>query len=209
MYQAICGSRSYQLNLPKSDYDIIICGDKIENSIENSHQICHSTEWFVRALSFFEDAYRIQLFYPDRFLINSQLISYIKENREEIIAKNKINLYNSYFSKSLGLSYNLEKLYKNYPKRAMYSNLFYDSLYRYATQDISFQEAFIPEEAFRQWLLAVRQGKIPIEELLKRNEELRKKAESVKDFYNNQDKIYLNNTISDLNDILNTKVELL
>ena len=85
-------------------------------------------------------------------------------------------IYSAYMRKADGLSTDLEFLWKRFPKRAAYSCLFYDTMYRYATQDISFAEAFKPNEGFKQWLLAVRRNEIPKEEILLRNRELHNNA---------------------------------
>lgn len=210
MYKCICGSRSYNLNLPTSDYDIVVCGDFDDNiEISHSHEIKKSLDGFIQELLLINiDAYYVQMYFPSEVLVQTELSDYIIQNRENIIKANLDRVYTAYMKKANSLSRKLDTLGMKHPKRAVYSCLFYDTLYRYATQIISFEEAYKPEELFRQWLLSVRKGEIPKEEIIIKNEELRKKAESVSAFYIGvEDKKYLNQVVSDLNKMLNTNID--
>ena len=74
--------------------------------------------------------------------------------------------------------------------------------------NISFAEAFKPNEDFRQWLLAVRRNEIPKEEILLRNRELRNNAIKVAgNFMGKEDVSILNHTIQDMNEMLGTNVD--
>lgn len=209
IYKTICGSRSYGLELPTSDYDIVVCGENnIKSDIPHSHEIIIKPENFHKKLLLLtDDAYDMQLYFPSEILISSELSDYIDVHKEEIISANLNRVYSSHMRKANGLSVDLDKWGIRYPKRSAYSCLFYDTIYRYATQDIVFENAFKPDEDFKQWLLLVKKREIPIEEILKRNEELRKRAESVSDFYANvENKIIINKTISDINEILQINI---
>ena len=209
-YKCILGSRSYNLDLPTSDYDILVCGDFNDNTeIPHSHEIRKMPDKFIRDILLLNiDAYYMQTYFPSEVLVQTELVDYILKNREDIIKANLDKVYATYMKKANSLSDKLDTKGMRFPKRAIYSCLFYDTLYRYATQNISFAEAFKPEESFRQWLLAIRRKEISKEEIIMKNEELRKKAESVSAFYIGvEDKKYLNQVISDLNKMLNTNVE--
>lgn len=204
IYKTICGSRSYGLELPTSDYDIIICGENnVKTNIPHSHEIIIKPENFHKKLLLLtDDAYDMQLYFPREILIPSELSNYINLHKEEIISANLNKVYFSYMKKANGLSVDLNKWGIKYPKRSAYSCLFYDTLYRYATQDIAFEHAFKPNKDFKQWLLSVKKREIPLEEILKRNEELRKSAERISNFYENQqNEMVLNKTISDIKEI--------
>lgn len=210
-YIAIVGSRSYGLEIKNSDYDIVTTEQTILNSsLPNSHYIKLSKENFLKKLLLLDNNYfGMQYFFPYMVLEESNISKYILEKREEILAANLNQIYTSYMEKANGLSTDLDKWYKKFPKRPAYSCLFYDTLYRYASKDISFEEAFKPDGDFKQWLLSIRHNKIPLNEILKINFELKIKAESVKKYYiGKEDKIILNKTVKDLNDLLKTNIEL-
>lgn len=210
-YKAIVGSRSYGLEIKNSDYDIITTEQTILNSsLPNSHYIKLSKEDFLKRLLLLEnDAYFVQMYFPNEILDDSNTSKYILEKREEILAANLDRIYTAYMKKANGLSTDLDKWYKKFPKRPAYSCLFYDTLYRYASKNISFQEAFKPEENFRQWLLDIRYGKIPQKDILMVNKELKTKAENVKNFYiGREDKVVLNKTVEDLNELLETNIKI-
>ena len=210
-YKAIVGSRSYGLEIKNSDYDIITTEQTILNSsLPNSHYIKLSKEVFLKKLLLLEnDAYSVQMYFPNEILDDSNISKYILEKREEILAANLDRIYTAYMRKADGLSTDLDKWYKKFPKRPAYSCLFYDTLYRYASKNISFQEAFKPEENFRQWLLDIRYGKIPLEDILRVNKELKTKAENVKNFYiGREDKVVLNKVVEDLNELLETNIKI-
>ena len=211
MYKCICGSRSYNLNLPASDYDMIIICDNADNEhdIVNSHAIWKEADQFIKDLLLINvEAGYLQYYFPSIILLETEVTNYLIQHREDIIRANLDRVYTAYITKAKSLSRKLDTWGMQYPKRIVYSCLFYDTLYRYATHNISFEEAFKPEEDFRQWLLSVRKGEIAKEEIIRKNEELRIKAESVSAFYIGvENKDYLNQVISDLNQMLNTNVE--
>lgn len=210
-YKAIVGSRSYGLEIKNSDYDIVTTEQTTsKSSFPNSHYIKLSKEDFLKTLLLLDNNYfGIQYFFPYVVLEESNISKYILEKREEILAANLNQIYISYMKKANGLSTDLDKWYNRFPKRPAYSCLFYDTLYRYASKNIPFQEAFKPEENFRQWLLDIRYGKIPLEDILRVNKELKDKAENVKNFYiGREDKAVLNKTVEDLNELLETNIKI-
>lgn len=209
-YRAICGSRSYGVETEASDYDIVL-SSAVDAALpcERAHNIKLTEEQFLRRLLLLENnAYYMQICFPKEILDDSNTAKYIMENRESIVRANLDRIYSAYIGKADGLSWHLEDLWERYPKRAVYSCLFYDTLHRYATQDISFAEAFKPNEDFRQWLLAVRRNEIPKEEILLRNRELRNNAIKVAgNFMGKEDVSILNHTIQDMNEMLGTNID--
>ena len=208
-YRAICGSRSYGIETEASDYDIVLSSaTDAALPCERAHNIKLTEERFLRRLLLLENnAYYMQICFPKEILDDSDTAKYIMENRESIVRANLDRIYSAYIGKADGLSWHLEDLWERYPKRAVYSCLFYDTVHRFATQDISFAEAFRPEEDLRQWLLAVRRREIPKEEILNRNTELRKKAESVAGFYSGvEDGAALQRAVCYLNGLLGTNI---
>ena len=209
-YRAICGSRSYGLETENSDYDVILSSEaEAELPYKHAHNIKMTEDKFLEKLLLLDnDAYYLQYYFPNEILDNSETTKYILENRESIIRANLDRIYSAYMQKANGLSTDLELWWQQFPKRPAYSCLFYDTLYRYATQDISFEEAFKPNEDFRQWLLAVRRNEIPKEEILLKNRELRNNAIKVAgNFVGKEDVRILNHTIQDMNEMLGTNVD--
>lgn len=209
-YRAICGSRSYGLETETSDYDVVL-SSIVDAELPNcrAHNIKLSEDQFLKRLLLLEnDAAYVQILYPRELLIDTETVRYILKNRESIIRANLDRIYSAYMRKADGLSTDLEIWWKQYPKRAAYSCLFYNTLHRFATQDILFEEAFKPNEDFRQWLLAVRRNEIPKEEILLRNRELRNNAIKVAgNFVGKEDVSILNHTIQDMNEMLGTNVD--
>ena len=209
-YRAICGSRSYGIEIEVSDYDIVLSSAvDAELPCDRAHNIKLTEEQFLKRLLLLDsNAYYLQICFPHKFLIDSETSRYILGNRENIVRANLDRIYSAYMRKADGLSTDLEFLWKRFPKRAAYSCLFYDTMHRYATQDISFAEAFKPNEGFRQWLLAVRRNEIPKEEILLRNRELHNNAIKVaRNFIGKEDVSILNHTIQDMNEMLGTNVD--
>lgn len=210
-YRAICGSRSYGIETEASDYDIVL-SSAVDAALpcDRAHNINLTEERFLRRLLLLENnAYYMQICFPKEILNDSETAKYIMENRESIVRANLDRIYSAYIRKADGLSRNLDDLWERYPKRPAYSCLFYDTLHRFATRDISFAEAFRPEEDFRQWLLAVRRREIQKEEILNRNAELREKAESVAGFYSGvEDRAVLQRACGDLNGLLGAAVSI-
>ena len=208
-YRAICGSRSYGIETEASDYDIVLSSaTDAALPCDRAHNIPLTEERFLRRLLLLENnAYYMQICFPKEILDDSETAKYILENRESIVRANLDRIYSAYVGKAGGLARHLEDLWERYPKRPAYSCLFYDTLHRFATRDISFAEAFRPDENFRQWLLAVRRKEIPKDEILSRNAELRKKAESVAGFYSGvEDVAVLQRACGDLNGLLGTNI---
>ena len=150
-YRAICGSRSYGIETEASDYDIVL-SSAVDAVLpcERAHNIKLTEEQFLRRLLLLENnAYYMQICFPKEILDDSETAKYIIENRESIVRANLDRIYSAYIGKADGLSWHLEDLWERYPKRPAYSCLFYDTLHRFATRDISFAEAFRPEDDFR------------------------------------------------------------
>jgi hypothetical protein len=64
--------------------------------------------------------------------------------------------------------------------------IFLNAYIRYATEDISFEEAFKLSEEFKEYLMGIRQQAIPYEEQMEKLKSMLAKAEEVKEFYNKE-----------------------
>lgn len=203
-YRAICGSRSYGLEIEQSDYDIVLVGTQnIPAPFEKAHNILLTSEDFISRLLLVLDAYFIQWFYPREVLADTEITQYILSRADEILLANCDRVYQTYMKKANSLSVDLELWWQIFPKRVVYSCLFYDTVSRFANQDMPFGEAFRPEEEFRQWLLEVRRNEVSFAEIQKRHTALQQQAEAAQGFYiGKENKVVLRKTMDDLSQLL-------
>lgn len=186
-YNCIVGSKTYGVDIEDSDEDILYIWDNDlkKRMIGHTHIIGYTPESFnvhVPIPSIDRLPYLIQWLFPDRFLMDTELSRLVLDIREDIIKSARKEVYEGFMEKADGLSYRINEMYQGFPKRAAYSCLFYEMIYRHAN-GATFAEVHKPEEDFRQWLIAVRKKEIDIREVESRNNQLRNKATSVKGFY--------------------------
>lgn len=187
--QASVGSASYGLKIEGSDTDVYIIGSGSymipdgykPHIIKDDAETCVSKVFLERQ----EHPFFLQILFPHEFLLDTAASQYILETREKLIQANLKKVYNAYLNMGKGFLSMSDILYYAVPKRIAYGNMFLDTIYKYA-QGCSFEEAYYPNEDFRQWLLKVRRKEIPLEEILLINNERIKLAESVKNFYDKE-----------------------
>lgn len=209
-YYAICGSRSHGIELPTSDYDVVYCGINTPPQLrQRSHNIVLSNEKLVQNLLMrYTMSYNMQLYFPAEILQDTDVVHYLISYREQILRSQAKKIYESYMGYC---DYFLQRdmQYYRWRKNAVYSCLYCNILHRYATQDISFDEAFHPQGDFKEWLMAVRRNEISDDEVLRVFNSHRVKAQSCVDFYKDKlDQSILNKTLLDLNDLLGTSVKM-
>lgn len=184
-YKVIVGSRCYGLELERSDTDLFSVN--CDSSEHNSHVIDGglSTDTKLLSMLHFGFWYHPQAVFPAQFLIENELTQYIKTVREDLVSAQKQSMFRVLYDGGEAFAYMLKHWYPLYPKRAAYSTLLYDQIARYAT-GIPFAEAMCPVGDMRDKLLAMRRKELPVEDVVKINDEAQKKAIAVQDFYNSE-----------------------
>lgn len=184
-YEILAGSRSYGLNIPDSDIDICRVTDfwDLTSHDGNIHFIQMPREEFVsRTLCKRDSVYYLQWMFPAKVNTPGEIERFIMENREQIILAQPKRILELHMTAADGFALYPEHYYSRFPKRVAYSTLFYDTVARYAT-GIPFAEAIRPEEDLRQQLLAMRLHEMPLEEAVKLNENSKRRALAVADWY--------------------------
>lgn len=207
-YTAIVGSRCHGINIDSSDFDIVTSAmQKLVFDYPKYHIISHPKEKIIKAIIGLEkEAYFTQVLFPYQFIESNTLTEYIRSNREQIIKNNLASIYENHMRKARDFSVGIDRYYRIYPKRVAYACLYLDMLYKYATKDISFEEAYKPTRNWRDWLINLRYRSIEKDEILLTHSTLYEKATVCESFYKSRSIDGINSTIDDLNDILETKV---
>lgn len=212
-YTAIVGSRSMGIELEHSDFDIVTTNKQFKSEEYNPYHIVGpraNRQLFPLSLVLEQpQPGNIQQLYPFKFLEENDISRYILNNRERIIQDNLSRLYDVYFDRAKSLQeVTLETFAIKYPKRVVYSLIYLDTLYRFATQDISFEEAFRPNGEFKQTIMSIRKREKKINVLSLYND-LMGKATSVSKFYEHRNLDGINKSIKDFGDMLEIKIDLL
>lgn len=190
-YCGVCGSRSHDLALPFSDYDIIYCANyanTINIDLNPNHIITVTPQKLFQRLSLQRKmACDLQLFFPEQILIETDLSQYLFQTREDLIQENKITVYDMYlfFCNYFNRKLNDPQHYR-YNKNITNACLYCDILNAYKNNDISFEEVFTlkhnPE--LKQWILEARLNHIPVQDMQQRYKELYLNAKQCFDCYN-------------------------
>ena len=182
-YRSIIGSSTYGLRTHSSDIDVgIITDEWFERThIGRFHFICTDPNNFIASVLYQKSLVWTQWFFP-KWAVKNELYFWIKQNREDVIYKNKKQVYVSYIRSANRLNRIAPFYYKTIPKQMAYSTLFYDTVARYA-EGISFEEAIRPEQSMRQKLLAMRTFKMDEDEAVALNEEAKERAIKAAPFY--------------------------
>lgn len=184
-YEILAGSRSYDLNVPDSDIDICRATDfwDLTSHDGNIHFIQMPREEFIaRTLCKRDSVYYIQWMFPAKVNTPGEIERFMMENREQIILAQPKRIFELHMTAADGFALYPEHYYGRFPKRLAYSTLFYDTIARYA-KGAPFAEAIRPEEDLRQQLLAMRLHEMPLEAAVKLNENAKKRALAVADWY--------------------------
>jgi hypothetical protein len=195
-YQALTGSRQFGTNLENSDTDYItITSNPVKLLNERAKGIdlhCYKPESFIYLI--FEDER-----HPDTWraiyalfsepVIETEFSKYFLANREQIVSSNLprfSTIILEYIEHISAQGNNKIPLGVKFPKRTTTSMIFLNAYIRYATENISFEEAFKLSEEFKEYLMGIRQQAIPYEEQMEKLKSMLAKAEEVKEFYNKE-----------------------
>lgn len=209
-YYAICGSRSHGIELPNSDYDVVYCGDETPALLrERSHNIVFDSAGLIYRLFLqYTIPHYLQVYFPAEIIQNTDVMRYILAHRDEILAARAKRIYESYMLCCEMLPLRPE-WYHRWVKDAVYSCMYYNILHQYATRDVPFSELWKPQGDFKEWLMAVRREEIGRDEVMRVYSEQKAKAIGCAGFYENRTNLFvLNQSLSDLNDLLGTSVEM-
>ena len=187
MYSSIVGSRSYGVQSPNSDTDIVMLG----RSSDSPQFVCEGKpDLRPSSLSRFQcdmlgpepQWFFTQWLFPESFLEDSVLSEYILENRDAIIQARLPIVYKTLKQRADGLHLWGDRLYKTHPKRLVYSTLFYSMLANHAN-GMAFAEAHSPKGELHDLLVGMRLGQVTLEDAVSRNELERQRAEKAAGFY--------------------------
>lgn len=182
-YSAIVGSRSYGVDVPTSDTDVVRLGDAPQYDFKKFDLRPTSTSEFISDMFGHKPRWFFtQWLCPESFLTDTQLSNYISANNDKIIQARLPILYATFTRRADGLRHWGDKLYKTYPKRLAYSTLFYSILANYA-EGMPFAKAHRPEGQLHDFLISMRLGQIPQKDAVARNELERLRAEKAAGFY--------------------------
>ena len=179
------GSSTYNLQLESSDIDIACITDIWNTSkhVDGIHFICIPKEEFVqRILSNNINPLYLQWLFPKDTIIQCELWNYVFNNRENIIAASKNKVWNNFINRAKAFQNDIKHWYPIYPKRIVYSILFYNTIIEYASGRL-FAEAFIPDDSLRDKLLSIRRNDMPVEDVIALNNLYEERALRCKDFY--------------------------
>lgn len=183
----ICGSRSYNLQTPSSDIDLVIFANndwttKVEN--KDGYNILYNTPitFWDRLVGNIEHAHIWQFLYPEKFLSNNSIVDYILQNRDELVEANLPYIYRSFSNCFNGYMRNMESFYLVAKKRLAYGLLYASVLYNYAN-GLEFAKCWRPEGEWHNILLGIRTGDTPFEQCVELKNEYANKIKEVEKFY--------------------------
>ena len=186
IYEALGGSRAYDLEIKTSDYDLLRAAatNMGLGYHENGYNVLQRTyDEFKKYGSFECDNWYIsQWLFPREFRSDNDLTAWIKTNREDMIKANLPKVYSALMNYADGFSVDPELLYPTHSKRLMYSIHFRNLLYNYAN-GMTFAEAHVAQGDMKDFLLSVRRGELELPVILEQNAIALEKAKSVEAFY--------------------------
>lgn len=186
IYEVIGGSRSYDLSIDSSDYDLLRVSDTNlglgyhENGC-NVLQVTYD-EFKQRGTLEHDNWYAFQWLFPHEFRSDNNLTAWIKANREDMIKANLPRVYSILMSFAEQFSIDPEILYPKFSKRLVKAIHFRNLLYNYAN-GMTFAEAHVAQGDMRDFLLSVHRGKLELPVILEQNAIALEKAKSVETFY--------------------------
>lgn len=191
IYKGLTGSRLFGSALENSDYDIFLVGGKKEGAElepgENAHWLM--AERFINDIFEKTSPSSTRLFAEifSRPLIESPAATFLVENRELLLRSNLRRFGGIIYKYAVGLSYQgAEQWGKLYPKRTVYAIRGFNEYIRYATEDIPFSEAMLQQGELLELVKGIKARTVPYEEALPVLDELAKKAEACRDFWNKE-----------------------
>lgn len=204
-YEAIIGSRCFDLALPESDTDIAVVGDdwEVRHTLEGKHIMQCPQTHFIDIVTYRKKfIHAHQWLFPAQYLSSGALVSYLLEHRERIITANLSEVWRVNWDTAVSLRQSAEHYYNAFPKRLVYSTLRFETLSRYAA-GLPFAEAYKPSRRLHPLLMTMRRGELSISDALRINTEMMKAAEQSADFYKaDTDDTFLNTAREELIQLL-------
>ena len=188
MYKVVVGSRSYGIELPKSDTDIFLLDplvDRYEKHYADGVDHHNAPLAYFKTLFTADNPpwYFTQLICPQTALEPSATATYIEDHREEIAGARKSAIYDVLLNRGNGLRFCAEDLYaRGYTKRAAYAICLYSILSNWA-DGMTFEEAHRPAGELHDFLMGVRNQALAAAEVVERVEGGRKKAIEAEAFF--------------------------
>lgn len=187
-FKIVVGSRSYGLELSKSDTDIFSISPSA--GYYDKHYSA-GIDYHESSLKRFQDFltqekpmwYFTQVICPADTLEESDAVEFMRKTREEIANARKTAIYASLFDKGDRLRFHAEHIYNaGHPKRSTYAILMYSILSNWA-EGMTFFQAHRPSGELKKFLMNVRNKELPSSLVAERIEEERKRALKAKAFF--------------------------
>lgn len=199
----IGGSRSYNLQTPSSDVDLLIMANndwtvKVEN--KDGYNILYLTpdNFYARILGDIEYPHIWQFLYPQVFTSENEIVDYIVQNRDSIILSNPPYLYRSFSNYFHAGTSRMEDFYLVARKRICYGLLYASILYNYA-HGLEFAKCIRPDGDWHDTLLGIRTKNVSLKECIELKDEYKRKIESVEKFYDKPTDVKV---LRNLNDVI-------
>lgn len=189
IYKGLTGSRLFGSELENSDYDIFAVGDcnefgKIEIGLE--------FHWLT-AKRFLQDIFEKPMPCSHRLfaelyskpLIESPAATFLVENREALLQSN-LKRFGGIIYKYATIMSGPPELFDRFPKRTVYAIRGFNEYIRYATEDIPFSEAMLQQGDLLELVKSIKAKTVSYEEILPVLNELAKKAEVCRDFWDKE-----------------------
>lgn len=182
-FAVIGGSRSLGISRMTSDTDLLIIHGNarhIEN-VDGYNVIYWPAEQFVRTLTSADSGYShiYQFLYPETFLSTGEATSWIKLNRDRILAENRDVLYRTLRAHFLNIESKLDVYYRIAVKRVVYMLCYGQMLCSYANGS-SLSSCFRARGEWRDTLLRVMSRQMSFEELVALTSKLHEEIERSK-----------------------------
>ena len=195
-YKALTGSRQFGINTECSDIDYTVITSNptklLKERVRGEDIHCFKPEVFLHLI--FEDerhpdTWRALYALFSRPIIQTEFSKYFLLHREQIVQSNLprfSTIFLEYIKHISAQGNNKIPLGKQFPKRTITSMIFLNAYIRYATENISFEEAFKLSEEFKEYLIGIRNKRVPYEDQMDRLNSMLKQAEEVKGFYDKE-----------------------
>lgn len=195
-YKAITGSRQFGTNTEHSDTDYIVITSNpiklLKERVRGEDLHCFKPDIFLHLI--FEDER-----HPDTWralyalfshpTIETEFSKFFISHREQIVRSNLprfSTIFIEYIKHMSAQGNNKIPLGEQFPKRTITSMIFLNAYIRYATENISFEEAFKLSQEFKEYLIEIRNKKVPYEAQMDRLNSMLKQADEVKEYYSKE-----------------------
>ena len=187
IYKVITGSRAMNINLPKSDYDLLVVTEKELD--KTSFKKMGYDLLSLKPKDFINPnypkggfAHYLDLF-PSVYCLDNDLTDWLKENREDIVLASLpkvLEVFNNSAQHFYRRATNAEeqKMFKHFA-RVLHT---YNILHNYA-EGKTFADSVRATGEERDLILSIRKGEVPQEEVIELLQKTKARAISVENFY--------------------------